>query len=187
MKITYFLSFQIWGWKIDNLCTLSANITFCTNFRNKKNLKIPKGLSEAINQRQTVQWPNKRTVIYKTLHKKLNIEQRECHFKTATCSTLNWNLSRAFITHLVKKNSFNYLFPIIAYVVECFPKRKFRGHRGRWIYNYLCNQCLSPLKFWVRILLRRGELDTTLKIVSDLRQLGGFLRFTPPIKLTATM
>jgi len=21
---------------------------------------------------------------------------------------------------------------------------------GRWIYNYLCNQCLSPLKLWVR-------------------------------------
>ena len=27
---------------------------------------------------------------------------------------------------------------------------------GRWIYNYLCTQCLSPLKLWVRI------LDTTL-------------------------
>jgi len=22
---------------------------------------------------------------------------------------------------------------------------------GRWIYNYLCNQCLSPLKLWVQI------------------------------------
>jgi hypothetical protein len=22
---------------------------------------------------------------------------------------------------------------------------------GRWIYNYICNQCLSPFKFWVRI------------------------------------
>jgi len=21
---------------------------------------------------------------------------------------------------------------------------------GNWIYNYLCNQCLSPLKLWVR-------------------------------------
>jgi len=21
---------------------------------------------------------------------------------------------------------------------------------GSWIYNYLCNQCLSPLKLWVR-------------------------------------
>jgi len=22
---------------------------------------------------------------------------------------------------------------------------------GSWIYNYLCNQCLSPLKLWVWI------------------------------------
>jgi hypothetical protein len=33
---------------------------------------------------------------------------------------------------------------------------------GSWIYNYLCNQCLSPLTLWVWILLRRGVLDTTL-------------------------
>ena len=33
---------------------------------------------------------------------------------------------------------------------------------GSWIYNYLCNQCLSPLKLWVRILLMRGVLDATI-------------------------
>ena len=32
---------------------------------------------------------------------------------------------------------------------------------GSWIYNYLCNQYVSPL-MWVRIPLRRGVLDTTL-------------------------
>jgi hypothetical protein len=31
-----------------------------------------------------------------------------------------------------------------------------------WIYNYLCNQCLSPLTLWVRVPLMRGVLDTTL-------------------------
>jgi hypothetical protein len=31
-----------------------------------------------------------------------------------------------------------------------------------WIYNYLWNQSLSPLKLWVRILIRRGIPDTTL-------------------------
>ena len=30
---------------------------------------------------------------------------------------------------------------------------------GCWIYNYLCNQCLSPLSLWVRIPHRRGVLD----------------------------
>ena len=33
---------------------------------------------------------------------------------------------------------------------------------GGWVYNYLCNQCLSPLKLWVRILIWWGVLDTTL-------------------------
>jgi hypothetical protein len=33
---------------------------------------------------------------------------------------------------------------------------------GSWIYNYLCDQCLSPPKLWIRIALRRGVLDTTL-------------------------
>jgi hypothetical protein len=33
---------------------------------------------------------------------------------------------------------------------------------GCWIYNYLCNQCLSPLTLWFRIYFRRGVLDTTL-------------------------
>ena len=32
----------------------------------------------------------------------------------------------------------------------------------KWIYHYLCNQCLSPITWWVRILPKRGILDTTL-------------------------
>jgi hypothetical protein len=33
---------------------------------------------------------------------------------------------------------------------------------GSWIYDYLCNQCLSPLILWVWILVRRGVFYTTL-------------------------
>ena len=59
---------------------------------------------------------------------------------------------------------------------------------GNWIYNYLCNQCLSPLKLWVRIpLMARCTWTTLCQKVSDLRQICGFLRvllFSPPIKLT---
>jgi hypothetical protein len=33
---------------------------------------------------------------------------------------------------------------------------------GSWIYNYLCNQCLSPLTLWVLTPLRRDTLVTTL-------------------------
>ena len=37
-----------------------------------------------------------------------------------------------------------------------------RDRCGSWIYSYICNQCLSPLTFWVWISLRRGVLDKTL-------------------------
>ena len=33
---------------------------------------------------------------------------------------------------------------------------------GSWIYNYLCNQWLSPLALWVWMPLNRSVLDTTL-------------------------
>jgi hypothetical protein len=36
-----------------------------------------------------------------------------------------------------------------------------RGH-GSWISIYLCMQCLSPLTLWVRTLISRCVLDTTL-------------------------
>ena len=31
-----------------------------------------------------------------------------------------------------------------------------------WNYNYLCNQCISPLALWIWIPRRLGVLDTTL-------------------------
>ena len=33
---------------------------------------------------------------------------------------------------------------------------------GSWIYNFLCNQSLSPQTLWVQIPFRRGVLDTRL-------------------------
>jgi hypothetical protein len=65
---------------------------------------------------------------------------------------------------------------------------------GSWIYNYLCNQCISPLKLSIRIPTRTGRGRAVysiphyvIKFVSDLRQVGGFLRFPPRIKLIATI
>ena len=49
-----------------------------------------------------------------------------------------------------------------------------------WSYTYLCNQCLSPLRFRVLYYPVHGQLYSTqpyeIKFVSDLRQVGGFLR-----------
>jgi hypothetical protein len=57
---------------------------------------------------------------------------------------------------------------------------------GSWIYNYLFNQCLSPLMLRVWISIRARCTTLCDKVVSDLRQVCGFLRFPLPIKLTAT-
>jgi hypothetical protein len=61
-----------------------------------------------------------------------------------------------------------------------------------WIYNYLCNRCLSPLMLRVQFLLRTNARCSTLcdKVCQWLAQVGVFrrvLRFPPPIKLTATI
>jgi len=50
---------------------------------------------------------------------------------------------------------------------------------GSWIYNYLCNQCLSPLTLRVRIPFRQGLLDKTLCDKVCQRLETGFLRFPP--------
>jgi hypothetical protein len=50
---------------------------------------------------------------------------------------------------------------------------------GSCSYNYLCNQCLSPLRLWVRILFRRGVLDTTLCVCQWLSTGRWFYPCTP--------
>ena len=40
-----------------------------------------------------------------------------------------------------------YIFPLQ------FTETSWSWSYGSWIYNYLCNQCLSPLKVWIRITL----------------------------------
>ena len=41
-----------------------------------------------------------------------------------------------------------------AYPIYFFSGPPWPGLYGSWIYNYLCNQCLSPLMLWVRISIR---------------------------------
>jgi hypothetical protein len=55
----------------------------------------------------------------------------------------------------------------VYYTLMCTIHNQFEGlswswSYGSWIYNYLCNQHLSPLKLRVRIPLMWDVLDTTL-------------------------
>ena len=54
---------------------------------------------------------------------------------------------------------------------------------GSWIYNYQCNQCLSPLMLWVRISIEAIS-DTVCQWLATGRW---FSLGPPPIKLIATI
>ena len=56
-----------------------------------------------------------------------------------------WNADKVWIIMLLIIN----MCPYISYEGPSWP-----WSYGSWIYNYLCNQCLSPLMLWVRISTR---------------------------------
>jgi hypothetical protein len=88
------------------------------------------------------------------------------------------------------ENLWLFLNRLLNVVLNHFMGLSWTWSYGSWIYNYLCNQCLSPLMLWVRILIRARCTTLCDKVVSDLQQVGGFLQvlwFPPPIKLTATI
>jgi hypothetical protein len=67
-----------------------------------------------------------------------------------------------------------------------------RGHcgRARMVVGFTTTYAISAFhhqycEFESRS--GRGVQHYVIKFVSDLRQVGGFLRFPPPIKLTATI
>ena len=63
-----------------------------------------------------------------------------------------------------------------------FPKKpSWSWLYSSWIYNYQCNQCLSPLTLWVRIPFMRGVFDTTLfdKVYEWLAAIRWFSPGTP--------
>ena len=52
-----------------------------------------------------------------------------------------------------------------------------------WIYNYLCNQCLSPLMLWVRISIR-GRCKSLLDKVCQWLATGRWFFPGPPVSST---
>jgi transposase len=54
---------------------------------------------------------------------------------------------------------------------------------GSWIYNYLCNQCLSPLMLWVRISIR-ARCTTLCDKVCQWLATGRWFSPSPPVSST---
>ena len=70
---------------------------------------------------------------------------RPCHI---WCVSMLWSCLVEYITYVV--------------IYSCVQGPSWSWSYCSWIYNYQCNQCLSPLTLWVRLPLRRNVLDTTL-------------------------
>ena len=54
------------------------------------------------------------------------------------------------------------IYAYIWFIAFCGKGPSWSWSYGSCIYNYLCNQCLSTLMLWIRILLKRDILDKTL-------------------------
>jgi hypothetical protein len=70
-------------------------------------------------------------------------------------------------------------FPVCPGVNTSFMSRRgpsWQWSYGSWIYNYLCNQCLSPLMLEFESRSRWGVQHYVIKVVSDMQQVGCFLR-----------
>jgi hypothetical protein len=138
----------------------------------------------------------KKTMVHKILYRILKIEPHDPHWKTVCSRRVNSSCSTSGTHHvtlvmkeqlLIGYQSFIMTFRIGNSYDLILKMRKMhsmtsKDHscevliqtlNGSWIYNYLCNQCLSSIKFIARC--------TTL---CDLPQVSGFLQFPPPIKLT---
>ena len=105
---------------------------------------------------------------------------------------ISWYFCYAYIFYMCKwnggiegKQNMYFLFFILL-----FASILLRGRCGglRVVVGFTpnCNQCLSPIPLCVH-----GEVYSIqhylINFVSDLRQVGGFFRFPPAIKLTSTI
>ena len=54
----------------------------------------------------------------------------------------------------IKRNIFFFLFLMNVVNTYFYKGPSCPSSYGNWIYNYLCNQCLSPLMLWFRISIR---------------------------------
>ena len=64
-----------------------------------------------------------------------------------------------------------------------FPVPSQPSSYGSWIYNYLCNRCLSPLMLWVRLPLRTRCIKLCDKVCQCLAA-GRRFSLGPPVSST---
>ena len=69
------------------------------------------------------------------------------------------------------------------FILRLFGGRRWSLSYGSWIYNYLCNQCLSPLTLWDRISIR-ARCTTLCDKVCQWLATGPWFSPGPPVSST---
>ena len=76
---------------------------------------------------------------------------------------------------LLNNTIYNSIINLLYYNFKSCQRPSWSWSYIGWVYNYLCNQYLSPLTLWVRITLSRGFLNTiqpyVIKYFSDMTEI----------------
>ena len=91
------------------------------------------------------------------------------------------------ITTFLSDHYWNNLFPIepliLCGIFIAYQGLSWQWLYGSWIYNYLCNQCLSPPMLWVRISIR-ARCTTLCDKVYQWLATGQWFSLGPPVSST---
>ena len=108
------------------------------------------------------------------------------HDKAKHCSWDRVNTLIYHLTHVVINSFLIYTKPSISCSLSKFlysERAVVTVSYGSWIYNYLCNQCLSPLMLWVRISIRARCTPLCDKVCRWLAT-GRWFSLAPPVSST---
>ena len=105
-----------------------------------------------------------------------------------------FDLVREIVSFIFVSNIMAFFRICLTYIVSLLPLRGRRGRDRDWmIVGFTTTYAISAYHHWCCEFESRsgqGVQHYVIKFVSDLKQVGGFLRvprFPPPIKLTATI
>jgi hypothetical protein len=102
----------------------------------------------------------------------------------------NFNLSNCLDNVKEEEREYPIQWSLSSKLMNQIPKKKYSFHPSiKQLFSSWTTYAVSAYHNWCcefESRSGRGAQHYVIKFVSDLRQIGGFLRFPPPIKLTAT-
>jgi hypothetical protein len=103
------------------------------------------------------------------------------HFSTILICKTWVIMSTILLLVFVSRQWFSQYFSQITF--HCYRDLSKGESYGSWIYNYLCNQCISPLTLWVRISIR-ARCTTLCDKVCQWLVAGRWFSLSPPVSST---